>query len=156
LKTTRHHGKLYLSRDSGISSVALVTGLTGKLPSAVWDARSPVTGPMAKAWMPFYVGDYLAKTGHLSTIQHGAYVLLILYYWANDGLPTTDKELMAIARMDEDEWAGNCYAIAKFFTKEWRHNRLDEELIKYKNISQRRSLAGLKGAWAKHGKANGH
>jgi uncharacterized protein YdaU (DUF1376 family) len=111
---------------------------------------------MSKAWMPFYVGDYLAKTGHLSTLQHGAYVLLILHYWANDGLPTTDRELMAIARMDEDEWLSNCHAIAKFFTKDWRHNRLDEELIKYKNISQRRSLAGLKGAWVRHGKPNGH
>jgi uncharacterized protein YdaU (DUF1376 family) len=106
--------------------------------------------------MPLYVGDYLAKTGHLTTLQHGAYLLLIMHYWSNGGLPTTDRELMAIARMTEPEWVGNCHAIARFFDRNWRHNRIDEEIIKSQNISQRRSLAGLKGAWARHGKPNGH
>ncbi len=110
----------------------------------------------SRPWMPLYVGDYLAKTGHLSTIQHGAYLLLIMHYWSNGGLPTTDRELMAIARMGEEEWLSNCYAIAKFFTKDWRHNRIDAELVKAEKISERRSLAGLKGAWARHGKHNGH
>ena len=110
---------------------------------------------LKKPWMPLYVGEYLAKTSHLSTIQHGAYLLLIMHYWANGGLPTTDKELMAIARMDADEWSGNCYAIAKFFSPTWRHHRIDEELCRAKNISEHRSLAGLKGAWVRHGKING-
>jgi uncharacterized protein YdaU (DUF1376 family) len=106
----------------------------------------------SRPWMPFYVGDYLSKTSHLTTVQHGAYFLLILHYWANGRLPTTDKELMAIARMSETEWAGNCYAIAKFFDSNWRHPRIEEELIKYQNIRSKRSLAGLKGAWGKHKK----
>lgn len=99
-----------------------------------------------------YWGDYFAKTGHLTTLQHGAYLLLIGHYWCNGRLPTTDKELMAIARMTPDEWAGNCYAIARMFTPEWRHNRIDDELEKALKTSKNRSLAGLKGAWAKHGK----
>ena len=107
---------------------------------------------MKLPWMPFYIGDYLSKTSHLTTIQHGAYLLLILHYWANKGLPTTDKELMAIARMTPDEWSSNCYAIAKFFDAAWHHKRIDEELEKAKNLSSKRSLAGLKGAWAKHNK----
>jgi uncharacterized protein YdaU (DUF1376 family) len=106
--------------------------------------------------MPLYVGDYLAKTGHLTTIQHGAYLLLIMHYWANGKLPTSDKELMAIARMTHDEWSSNCYAIAKFFNANWQHSRIDEELEKSKKISNSRSLAGLKGAWVRHGKFNGH
>jgi uncharacterized protein YdaU (DUF1376 family) len=111
---------------------------------------------MQRPWMPLYVGDYLAKTSHLTTIQHGAYLLLIMHYWANGGLPTTDLELMAIARMSPDQWACNCYAIAKFFDSKWRHSRIDEELIKSRNIREKRSLAGLKGAWTRHGKVNGH
>ena len=110
---------------------------------------------MQRPWMPLYVGDYLAKTSHLSTIQHGAYLLLIMHYWANEGLPTQPEALMAIARMTPEQWAGNCQVIHSFFTIDWRNKRLDTELVKVKKISEKRSLSGLKGAWSKHGKLNG-
>lgn len=110
---------------------------------------------MKLPWMPLYVGDYLVKTTHLTTLQHGAYFLLILHYWTNGGLPTSDKQLMAIARMTSEEWTNNCLAIARFFDINWRHPRIDEELGKAKNISEKRSIAGMKGAWKRYGKLNG-
>src|SRR5262245_8805420 len=106
---------------------------------------------MKRPWMPLYVGDYLAKTSHLTTLQHGAYLLLILHYWANQGLPIDERELMAIARMTAKEWAKNRVAIASFFTPDWRHDRIEEEMFKAKMISTKRAYAGLKGAWTKHG-----
>lgn len=111
---------------------------------------------MRRPWMPLYIGDYLAKTSHLTTIQHGAYLLLIMHYWANGGLPKTDAELMAIARMSHDEWSGNCHVLARFFDGDWCHGRIDDELKKSKSISESRALAGLKGAMSKHGKMNGN
>ena len=122
------------------------------LPASFWLSGAVMKRP----WMPLYVGDYLAKTTHLTTEQHGAYLLLILHYWANGGLPHDENQLMAIAKMDAGKWYGNRVAIAKFFDKDWRHTRIDEELAKAKNISDKRALAGLKGAWSKHGRPVGN
>ena len=97
---------------------------------------------MRRPWMPLYVGDYRAKTGHLTTLQHGAYFLLIMHYWATGGLPTTDRELRTIVGMSEEEWFNNCSTIAKFFTKDWHHNRIDEEIYNAEKVIAARSLAG--------------
>jgi uncharacterized protein YdaU (DUF1376 family) len=102
-------------------------------------------------WMPFYVGDYLRDTMHLTTEQHGAYLLLIFHYWSKGCLPTDEAQLMAIARMTPSKWHSNRMAIANFFDGHWKHKRLDLELQKAKSISEARALAGLKGAWKRHG-----
>lgn len=107
---------------------------------------------MKRPWMPLYVGDYLAKTGHLSTMQHGAYLLLIMHYWANGKLPQNETKLAAIAKLTEQQWQNNCSTIADFFDREWRHERIEMELTRAKNISQQRSLAGLKSAYSRREK----
>lgn len=106
---------------------------------------------MKRPWMPLYVGDYLAKTSHLTTLQHGAYLLLILHYWANGGLPTQPEALMAIARLGHDEWRSNCQVLHNFFSRDWKHSRIDEELAKCDSLREKRRLAGVKGAWKRHG-----
>ena len=59
---------------------------------------------MSRAWMPLYVADYLADTGHLSAAEHGSYLLLIMHYWSNGGLPDDDRKLARIARNTNAEW----------------------------------------------------
>ena len=104
---------------------------------------------MSRPWMPLYVADYLADTGHLSAAEHGGYLLLIMHYWSNGALPTEDRKLARIARMAPDEWADARETIAEFFDAEWRHERIEKELSDAKAAYERRASAGRKGGNAK-------
>lgn len=56
-------------------------------------------------FMKFYPGDYLADTQHLTTEQHGAYMLILMAMWTNDGwVPSDRKKLARIARVSTRRW----------------------------------------------------
>jgi uncharacterized protein YdaU (DUF1376 family) len=110
---------------------------------------------MSRAWMPLYVADYLADTGHLSSAEHGAYLLLIMHYWQNGGLPTDDRRLARICRMTPDEWADAKPTIADFFEGGWKHRRIDDELKAAQEISHKAREKAEK-RWQKQQNANGN
>src|SRR5690349_19328151 len=95
-----------------------------------------------RAWMPLYVGDYLGDTGHLNTTQHGAYLLLMMHYWRQGGLPDDDKQLAAITKLQMRIWMDCRETIQAFFYDGWRHKRIDEELAKMEDKRNRRAAAG--------------
>jgi uncharacterized protein YdaU (DUF1376 family) len=88
----------------------------------------------ALPYMPLFVADYLADAAHLTTTQHGAYLLLIMNYWQRGGpLPDDDKRLASITRLGPREWARNRHVLEEFFTLThgaWVHNRIDNELAR--------------------------
>jgi uncharacterized protein YdaU (DUF1376 family) len=105
---------------------------------------------MKRPWMPLYVADYRIDTAHLSTIEHGAYLLLIMHYWASGKLPTDDPSLARVAGLTIKEWNKHRTVVSKFFDAQWRHKRIDFELSRSQDISEKRRAA----AFQKHSKGN--
>ena len=102
-------------------------------------------------WMPIYIADYLADTMHLSTAEHGAYLLIIMAYWRNRQ-PIQKSRLKSITRMDEKLWETSALIISEFFIIEeidgeevWRHERIDAELAKAMNNKEIKSINGKLG-----------
>lgn len=132
---------------------------------------------MSRAWMPLYIGDYVADTQHLTTVQHGAYMLLIMHYWQHGPLPLDDATLRRITKLDDQGWRRNRQAVLAFFhegswpadslhgmkasakqllSKCLRHKRLDDEREKAEIIRTKRQIAGQIGGRWPRGKANGY
>lgn len=93
---------------------------------------------MKRLWMPLYVPDYRADTAHLGALEHGAYLLLIMHYWLTGGLPADDKQLARIACTTDAEWRRCKPIIEKFFEPSWKHGRIERELAKAAEISDKR------------------
>lgn len=104
----------------------------------------------APSWMPLYIGNYLADTGHLTTVEHGAYMLLIMHYWQHSGLPDDDRKLARICRMTPDEWEAARDTLADFFDDGWVHGRIDREIATACETMNKRSAAGKHAASVRH------
>jgi uncharacterized protein YdaU (DUF1376 family) len=100
---------------------------------------------MRNPFMPFYPGDYLADTGHLSTVQHGAYCLLIFHYWVRGGLPDDDQQLANITKLPLEEWLQHRTALQAFFRDGWKHQRIEAEMRRTTELRGKRAAAGSKG-----------
>jgi uncharacterized protein YdaU (DUF1376 family) len=100
-------------------------------------------------YMPLYVADYLADTSHLSTLEHGAYMLLMIHYWRTGAaLPKDDPVLARISRLSLKVWKSIKPTIASLFNNDWSHSRLDTELTTYRNKHPARVAAGSAGGRA--------
>lgn len=104
---------------------------------------------MSHPWMPFYVADYLSDTMHLSTVEHGAYLLLIMHYWQHGSLPADDAKLARICRMTPDAFAEARDTLSSLFGEGWSHKRIDAELSRTDDKRQKRVEAGRRGGLAK-------
>lgn len=109
---------------------------------------------MSAPWMPLYIADYLADTTQLTTAEHGAYLLLIMTYWRQGGLPDDDAMLARITRMTPKEWTRAKPVLAAFFQAGWKHSRIEKELEKSARKSEARAESGSRGGTAKALKNN--
>lgn len=106
------------------------------------------------AWMPVWIGDYLADTQHLTRDEHGGYWLLLMSYWRAGGpLSDDDKRLAAIVKASPREWKVIRPTLAEFFVVAdgvWSHKRAEAELAESrirKDKAQAKAKAAAKARW---------
>lgn len=93
--------------------------------------------------MPLWTDAYLGDTSHLTTIEHGAYLLLLFAMWRSDGsLPDDDKLLSRYAKLTPGQWARIKPVIMPFFTVRngrLTQGRLTDELKAVRQHSRKQS-----------------
>ena len=116
---------------------------------------------MSLQWYARYAGDYLRDTAHLSLLEHGAYTLLMDYYYSTgQPLPANaDANAPALALATNERLYRICRAVTQieqeavdsvlscFFDLDdgnYYHDRIDRELEKRSDISEKRSAANAK------------
>lgn len=117
----------------------------------------------ADIFMRFYIGDYLGDTMHLSTLEHGAYFLLIIHYFrTGKPLPDGDEALSRITRLSRSQWDSMAHVIRPFFRADTidgasflTHKRIDAELERAKAEYEKRKSAAEKSHTARTTKSSG-
>lgn len=93
-----------------------------------------------ETYMPLVIEKYLGDTAHLTTMQHGAYLLLLMHYWRRGAaLPDDDARLAATAKLSLAEWKKNRAVLAEFFTIDggvWKQKRAEMELERARRKSE--------------------
>lgn len=101
----------------------------------------------ALPYMRMYWADYDADTSHLTTMQHGIYLLLIKNYWQRGGpLPDDELRLARIAKVSLKDWRHNAPTIREFFKVQdflWHHTRIAAELSRVEAKSLKAKAAAL-------------
>lgn len=98
----------------------------------------------ALPYMQLYIADYLADTMHLSTEEHGAYLLLMFNYWQT-GRAIPKNRLAKIARVSSERWGAVEESLSEFFIDngtEWIHERIEDDLAAVRETLAKRSSAG--------------
>ena len=89
--------------------------------------------------LPLFTDAYLADTRHLTTEEHGAYLLLLMCAWRSSGCELTDddKTLARIAGLSPTRWRRLKPALVQFFDTSagvWRQKKLQAV---YRDVASR-------------------
>lgn len=109
---------------------------------------------MSFAYLALYTGDYLRDTRALTPLDHGVYLLLLMFCWDSRGpLPLDEQDCAGIANCRSATEIDSLRKVrSKFFTRMedgWYNHRMQLEIERAGNISKVRSDAGKAGYKAK-------
>lgn len=99
--------------------------------------------------MPLFLDAYLADTTHLSTEEHGAYLLLLMAMWRRDGsVPNDDRDVARIVGMELAKWRKTKKRLLPFLTIDGgmvSQKRLSKEWEYVRKKREKNSANGSKG-----------
>ncbi len=106
---------------------------------------------MSFAYLPLYTGDYQRDTLHLSMLEHGAYLKLLMYCWDQQGpAPIDERKLMGICNArSKEEITAMQGVLVEFFIRTdegWFNKRLEQELKKAEMQSRQAHERGMRSA----------
>lgn len=107
------------------------------------------------AAIPLFADAYLADTTHLTTEEHGAYLLLLMAAWRQEDcdLPDDDRKLARIAGLSRQKWAAVRGTILEFWTAE--NGRIYQPRLRRERVwVAQKSEASKKSAHARWDKQN--
>jgi uncharacterized protein YdaU (DUF1376 family) len=107
--------------------------------------------------MPLWTDAYLGDTTHLTTLEHGAYLLLLMTAWRSreHTLPDDDRLLARYAKMTPAQWQRVKPILAEFFTisnGRWAQRRLLDEANAVKQFREKQRAAGKASALKRKGR----
>ena len=100
-----------------------------------------------KVWMPVYIGDLLADTGHLTPAEFGAYHYILYQQWRMGPIP--DRSLKAVTRLSDAQWSESEGTLKAFLCLDadghWYQSRALKEKRKSDAVSERNKANGSNG-----------
>jgi uncharacterized protein YdaU (DUF1376 family) len=118
------------------------------------DGVAPMSG---RPWMPLYIADYLGDTQHLTTEEHGAYLLILMAMWRHGMLRNDPTLLSRIAKVSPRRWATIAPNVMPYFAVEEEFiisRRLQKEHEKACSYAKKQSENAKRGVEAKALKRN--
>lgn len=94
--------------------------------------------------LPLWTDAYLADTTHLTAIEHGAYLLLLMAMWRTGDcrLPNDDRALARYAKVNAGQWSRMKATIMAFFKVDGDHiiqGRLSDEFSLVRERSRKQA-----------------
>jgi uncharacterized protein YdaU (DUF1376 family) len=90
--------------------------------------------------LPLFTDAYLADTRHLTTLQHGAYLLMLMTAWRTKtcAIPNDDDYLARITGMDKRTWGANKTILLAFWTLDDQQNWVQGRLLDERNYVEKK------------------
>lgn len=99
-----------------------------------------------------HIGDYAAKAGHLTPLEHGVYTLILDAYYNREYAPTRVEAIRWARARSKDELAAVDVVLAEFFTEvdgRYIQQRVEDELKAFASRRETNRHLGARGGKAK-------